>query len=57
MAARWIGAQPIVGRGFMLSEARLRSLSYAHADSPAIRFWNDATHTTTLNEKVGSHAH
>lgn len=57
LAARWIGAQPIVGRGFMLSTASLSSLSYEHADSPAIRLWNDATHAMTLNEKVGIHAH
>jgi probable phosphoglycerate mutase len=57
LAARWIGAQPIVGRGFMLSTASLSSLSYEHADSPAIRLWNDATHVMTLNEQVGIHAH
>jgi probable phosphoglycerate mutase len=57
LAARWIGAQPIVGRGFMLSTASLSSLSYEHADSPAIRLWNDATHAMTSNEKVGIHAH
>ena len=56
LAARWIGAQPIVGRGFMLSTASLSSLSYEHADSPAIRLWNDATHAMTLNEQVGLHA-
>jgi broad specificity phosphatase PhoE len=57
LAARWIGAQPVVGRGFMLSTASLSSLSYEHADSPAIRLWNDATHAMTLNEKVGIRAH
>jgi hypothetical protein len=31
--------------------------SYEHADSPAIRLWDDATHAMTLNEKVGIHAH
>ena len=44
LAARWIGAEPIVGAGFMLSTASLSGLSHEHTNQPAIRTWNDTAH-------------
>ena len=49
LAARWIGAQPIVGRSLMLSTASLSSLSHEHSTDPAIRLWNDTAHIVTSN--------
>jgi len=51
LAARWIGAEPIVGRSLMLSTASLSSLSHEHSADPAIRLWNDTAHIAT------SHGH
>jgi broad specificity phosphatase PhoE len=45
LAARWIGAEPIIGRSLMLSTASLSSLSHEHSADPAIRLWNDTAHT------------
>ena len=47
LAARWIGAEPIVGRSLMLSTASLSSLSHEHKTDPAIRLWNDTSHIVT----------
>ena len=47
LAARWIGADPIVGRSLMLSTASLSSLSHEHSTDPAIRLWNDTAHVVT----------
>jgi broad specificity phosphatase PhoE len=47
LAARWIGAEPIVGRSLMLSTASLSSLSHEHSTDPAIRLWNDTAHLPT----------
>src|SRR5262249_40375569 len=44
LAARWIGAEPIAGRSFVLSTASLSGLSYEHTD-PAIYLWNDTACT------------
>ena len=49
LAARWIGAEPIVGRSLMLSTASLSSLSHEHSSDPAIRLWNDTAHMLTPN--------
>jgi broad specificity phosphatase PhoE len=49
LAARWIGAEPIVGRSLMLSTASLSSLSHEHSADPAIRLWNDTAHILTSN--------
>jgi probable phosphoglycerate mutase len=49
LAARWIGAEPIVGRSLMLSTASLSSLSHEHSTDPAIRLWNDTAHVLTSN--------
>jgi hypothetical protein len=49
LAARWIGAQPIVGRSLMLSTASLSSLSHEHSTDPAIRLWNETSHVLTSN--------
>jgi len=49
LAARWIGAEPIVGRSLMLSTASLSSLSHEHVTDPAIRLWNDTAHIPTPN--------
>jgi broad specificity phosphatase PhoE len=45
LAARWIGAEPIVGGALMLSVASLSMLSHERANRPAIRLWNDTAHT------------
>ena len=50
LAARWIGAEPIVGRSFMLSTASLSALSHEHAD-PAILRWNDTAHLVTSKKE------
>ena len=50
LAARWIGAEPLVGRSLMLSTASLSSLSHEHSTDPAIRLWNDTAHIRTSNE-------
>jgi probable phosphoglycerate mutase len=47
LAARWIGAEPLVGRSLMLSTASLSSLSHEHSADPAIRLWNDTAHIPT----------
>jgi broad specificity phosphatase PhoE len=54
LAARWIGAEPIVGRSFMLSTASLSGLSYEHGTDPVIRLWNDTAHipTSTAHDSV-----
>jgi hypothetical protein len=44
LAARWIQAEPMVGRSLMLSTASLSSLSHEHSSNPAIRLWNDTAH-------------
>jgi broad specificity phosphatase PhoE len=44
LAARWIGAEPLLGRSLMLSTASLSSLSHEHGTDPAIRLWNDTSH-------------
>ena len=49
LAARWIGAEPIVGRSLMLSTASLSSLSHEHSTDPAIHLWNDTAHIVTLD--------
>jgi broad specificity phosphatase PhoE len=49
LAARWIDAEPIVGRSLMLSTASLSSLSHEHKTDPAIRLWNDTSHIVTSN--------
>lgn len=57
LAARWIGAEPILGRSLMLSTASLSGLSYEHTD-PAIWLWNDTAHTlmSTKEESGVIHA-
>ena len=49
LAARWIGAEPIVGRSLMLHTASLSSLSHEHSTDPAIRVWNDIAHVLTAS--------
>jgi len=49
LAARWIQAEPIVGRSLMLSTASLSSLSHEHSSDPAIRLWNDTAHIARPN--------
>jgi broad specificity phosphatase PhoE len=49
LAARWIQAEPMVGRSLMLSTASLSSLSHEHSSDPAIRLWNDTAHIPTPN--------
>jgi probable phosphoglycerate mutase len=53
LAARWIGATPIVGRSLMLSTASLSSLGHEHSTDPAIRVWNDTTHILSSNGNDG----
>jgi len=52
LAARWIGAEPIVAGAFMLSTASLSGLSHEHTDRPAIRLWNDTAHVPTSKEQA-----
>ena len=47
LAARWIGAEPIVAGALMLSTASLSILTYERANRPAIRLWNDTGHIVT----------
>jgi len=56
LAARWIGAEPIVGRSLMLSTASLSSLSHEHSTDPAIRLWNDTAHVLASSGEEG-HVH
>jgi len=51
LAARWIEAEPMIGRSLMLSTASLSSLSHEHKTDPAIRLWNDTTHIVAANER------
>jgi len=45
LAARWLGAEPNLGRSFMLSTASLSALGYENSlQQPAIQFWNDTRH-------------
>jgi broad specificity phosphatase PhoE len=44
LAARWIGAEPIVGAALMLGTASLSGLSHEHIGRPALRWWNDTAH-------------
>jgi broad specificity phosphatase PhoE len=48
LAARWIGADPSIGAGLMLSTASLSAVSHERANQPAIRLWNDIAHITAL---------
>jgi probable phosphoglycerate mutase len=57
LAARWIGAEPIVGRSFMLSTASLSGLGYEHATDPVIRLWNDTGHLMTMTSQESGLAH
>jgi broad specificity phosphatase PhoE len=57
LAARWIGAEPIVGRSLMLSTASLSSLSHEHSADPAIRLWNDTAHILTSHLHEGRVLH
>lgn len=51
LAARWIEAEPIVGRSFTLSTASLSGLTYEHGDR-AIWLWNDTSHVVaSLNQE------
>jgi broad specificity phosphatase PhoE len=56
LAARWIDAEPIAGRSFMLSTASLSALSHEHTD-PAIRLWNDTSHTLTTTNREAAAVH
>ena len=47
LAARWIGAEPIVAGALMLSTASLSMLTHERANRPAIRLWNDTAHSVT----------
>ena len=47
LAARWIGAEPIVAGALMLSPASLSMLTDEHTNRPAIRLWNDTAHIVT----------
>jgi len=50
LAARWIGAEPINGKSFVLGTASLSALGYEHSMAhPAIQLWNDTHHVLTSN--------
>ena len=45
LAARWIGAELMVGQSLILSTASLSALGYENSlQQPAIQFWNDPHH-------------
>ena len=45
LAARWIGAEPILGRALILGTASLSALGYENSpQQAAIHFWNDTRH-------------
>lgn len=44
LAARWMGAEAIVGSALMLNVASLSALTHERAHQPAIRLWNDTAH-------------
>ena len=56
LAARWIEAEPIAARSFMLSTASLSALSHEHTD-PAIRLWNDTSHILTSQQREAGVVH
>jgi len=56
LAARWIGAEPIAGRSFILSTASLSALSHEHTD-PAILRWNDTAHLVTSKKEQSGVVH
>ena len=56
LAARWIEAEPIAGRSFMLSTASLSVLSHEHMD-PVIRLWNDTSHLLTSPQREAGVVH
>jgi broad specificity phosphatase PhoE len=57
LAARWIGAEAIVGRSFMLDTASLSGLSHEHVADPAIHLWNDTAHVDgDCGEPDGDHS-
>ena len=47
LAARWIGAEPIMAGALMLSTASLSMLTHERPNRPAIRLWNDTAHIVT----------
>jgi broad specificity phosphatase PhoE len=58
LAARWIGAEPIFARSFMLGTASLSALSYENSvDHPAIQLWNDTRHLVTSKEQEDHPVH
>jgi len=56
LAARWIGAEPMLGRSFVLSTASLSALGYEHTD-PAILRWNDTAHLVTSKKEESGVVH
>jgi probable phosphoglycerate mutase len=56
LAARWIGAEPIAGRSFILSTASLSALGYEYMD-PAIRLWNETAHVVTSQKEESGLVH
>jgi broad specificity phosphatase PhoE len=58
LAARWIGAEPILGRSFILSTASLSALGYENSlEEPAIQFWNDTRHVLASKEQEACSEH
>jgi broad specificity phosphatase PhoE len=45
LAARWVGAEPLLGRALILGTASLSALGYENSlQQAAIHFWNDTRH-------------
>ncbi len=58
LAARWIGAEPIWGRSFLLSTASLSALGYEKSlQRPVIQFWNDCRHVLGSREQDACSEH
>ena len=52
LAARWIGAEPMLGRSLMLSTASLSALGYENSlEQAAIQLWNDARHVLASDDQ------
>lgn len=52
LAARWIDAEPIIGRALILGTASLSALGYEKGfQQPAIHFWNDSRHVLASSDQ------
>lgn len=51
LAARWVGAEPVLGQSLLLSTGSLSVLGYENSlQRPAIQLWNETRHILALQE-------